>query len=91
MEAMKPLTGGVGGGNTTAEINEEMRIENIKLRSRNITLEKELQEQSLKTSKSNAKDKSNEQYVSIPSDWFTFPTSLQLLNSNQYVYLFLAV
>lgn len=64
MDAMKPLTGGAGG-NTTAEFNEELRIENIKLRSRIITLEKELQEQNLKASKSNAKDKSNEQYVSV--------------------------
>lgn len=61
MEAMKPST----GGNTAAEFNEELRIENIKLRSRIITLEKELQEQNLKASKSNAKDKSNEQYVRI--------------------------
>lgn len=59
---MKPSTGGAGGN---AEINEELRIENIKLKSRIITMEKEIQEQHFKASKSNAKDKSNEQYVSI--------------------------
>lgn len=62
MDAMKPSTGGAGGN---AEINEELRIENIKLKSRIITMEKEIQEQHFKASKSNAKDKSNEQYVSI--------------------------
>lgn len=61
MDAMKP-SAGVGGAN---EVNEEMRIENIKLKSRIITLEKEIQELQIKASKSNVKDKSNEQSVSI--------------------------
>ena len=60
MDAMKPS---VGGGNVN-EINEDMRIENIKLKSRIITMEKEIQELQLKASKSNVKDKSNEQSVS---------------------------
>lgn len=63
MESMKPSGG--SGGNATAEINEELRIENIKLKSRIISMEKEIQEQHFKASKSNAKDKSNEQYVSV--------------------------
>lgn len=62
MDAMKPSVGG-GGGNAN-EINEDMRIENIKLKSRIITLEKEIQEFQIKASKSNVKDKSNEQSVS---------------------------
>lgn len=61
MDAMKPS---VGGGGNANEINEDMRIENIKLKSRIITMEKEIQELQLKASKSNVKDKSNEQSVS---------------------------
>lgn len=64
MDAMKPL----GGGNAVNEHNEEMRIENIKLKSRIITLEKEIQELQIKASKSNVKDKSNEQSVSAFAD-----------------------
>lgn len=62
MDAMKPSTGGGNGNN--AEVNEDMRIEIIKLKSRIITLEKENQELQIKASKSNVKDKSNEQSVS---------------------------
>lgn len=61
MDAMKPS---VGAGGNVNEINEDMRIENIKLKSRIITMEKEIQELQLKASKSNVKDKSNEQSVS---------------------------
>lgn len=67
---MKPSAGGGGGGNVN-EINEDMRIENIKLKSRIITLEKEIQELQIKASKSNVKDKSNEQSVSTNSMPFT--------------------
>lgn len=63
MDAMKPSIGGAGN-NAVNEINEDMRIENIKLKSRIITLEKEIQELQIKASKSNVKDKSNEQSVS---------------------------
>lgn len=62
MDAMKPSIGGGNGNN--AEVNEDMRIEIIKLKSRIITLEKENQELQIKASKSNVKDKSNEQSVS---------------------------
>lgn len=60
MDAMKPIGGGIGGNN---EVNEDMRIEIIKLKSHIITLEKEIQELEIKASKSNVKDKSNEQSV----------------------------
>lgn len=79
MDAMKPMSGGAGG-NATAEHSEEMRIENIKLKSRNISLEKELQEQTIKASKSNAKDKSNEQYVRINFDIDPTPYTRLLIN-----------
>lgn len=65
MDAMKPITSG-GGNNAVNEINEDMRIEIIKLKSHIITLEKEIQELEVKASKSNTKDKSNEQSVCIP-------------------------
>lgn len=63
MDAMKP-SGGGGGGNAVNEINEDMRIEIIKLKSHIISLEKDMQELELKSSKSNVKDKSNELTVS---------------------------
>lgn len=62
MDAMKPIGSGIGGNN---EVNEDMRIEIIKLKSHIITLEKEIQELEIKASKSNVKDKSNEQSVCI--------------------------
>lgn len=63
MDAMKPIGGG-SGNNAINEINEDMRIEIIKLKSHIISLEKDMQELELKSSKSNIKDKSNEQSVS---------------------------
>lgn len=60
MDAMKPIGGVIGGNN---EVNEDMRIEIIKLKSHIITLEKEIQELEIKASKSNVKDKRNEQSV----------------------------
>lgn len=71
MEAMKPMVGGGSGGGGAAaanEINEDMRIEIIKLKSHIISLEKEMQshnqELELKTSKMNLRDKNNDQSVS---------------------------
>lgn len=63
MDAIKSSAGGGGGGNAANEINEEMRIEIIKLKSHIISLEKDMHEMDLKSSKSNIKDKSNEQCV----------------------------
>lgn len=65
MDAIRS-TGGSGHGGAVNEINEDMRIEIIKLNSTVITLEKEKQELEIKASKSNVKDKSNEQSVSVP-------------------------
>lgn len=69
MEAMKPMVGGGSGSSSGAnEINEDMRIEIIKLKSHIISLEKEMQshnqELELKTSKMNLRDKNNDQSVS---------------------------
>lgn len=63
MDAMKP-SGGAAGKNTANEANEEMRIENIRLNSQLLSMEKEINEYELKTSKSNIREKSNEQSVS---------------------------
>lgn len=65
MDAIRS-TGGSGHGGAVNEINEDMRIEIIKLNSTVITLEKEKQELEIKASKSNVKDKTNEQSVSVP-------------------------
>lgn len=69
MDAMKPsgnISGGVGG--SINDINEDMRIEIIKLKSHIITLEKEMhchnQEIEIKANKMSLKDKNTEQSVS---------------------------
>lgn len=68
MDAMKPI-GNTSGSAT--DINEDMRIENIKLKSHIISLEKEMhchtQELEIKANKMSLKDKTTEQSVSIYS------------------------
>lgn len=61
MDAMKPN----GGNNAVNEGNEEMRIEIIRLKSHILSLEKDRNELELKSSKSNIRDKNNEQSVSV--------------------------
>lgn len=65
MDAMKPTGNNSGAAN---DINEDMRIEIIKLKSHIISLEKEMhshnQEIEIKTSKMSLKDKNTEQSVS---------------------------
>lgn len=68
MDAMKSISSG-GSGNAVNETNEDMRIEIIKLKSHIITLEKEKQELEIKASKSNVKDKSNEQNVCYATNY----------------------
>lgn len=63
MDAMKPI--GAGGSGAANDANEEMRIELIRLRSQLLSVEKEKNELELKSSKSNIRDKSNEQSVSF--------------------------
>lgn len=76
MDAMKPIGGSIGGNN---EVNEDMRIEIIKLKSHIITLEKEIQELEIKASKSNVKDKSNEQSVCYHPQFIHFIISINLI------------
>lgn len=65
MDAMKPSSN-ISGASAN-DINEDMRIENIKLKSHIITLEKEMhshnQEIEIKTNKMTLKDKNTEQSV----------------------------
>lgn len=67
MDAMKP-SGNISGGGSVNDINEDMRIEIIKLKSHIITLEKEMhchnQEIEIKANKMSLKDKNTEQSVS---------------------------
>lgn len=65
MDAMKPIGAAGSGNNTGNDGNEEMRIEVIRLKSHILSLEKDMNELELKSSKSNIRDKSNEQSVSV--------------------------
>lgn len=68
MDAMKPMAAGGGSGkNNASDGSEEMRIEIIRLNSQILSMEKEMNELELKSSKSNIRDKSNEQSVSSSS------------------------
>lgn len=68
MDAMKPSANISSGGASANDINEDMRIENIKLKSHIISLEKEMhshnQEIEIKTNKMSLRDKNTEQSVS---------------------------
>lgn len=64
MDAMKPTGAGGSGNNAVNEVNEEMRIEIIRLKSNILSLEKDMNELELKSSKLSIRDKSNEQSVS---------------------------
>lgn len=64
MDAMKPTGASGSGNNAVNEVNEEMRIEIIRLKSNILSLEKDMNELELKSSKLSIRDKSNEQSVS---------------------------
>lgn len=65
MDAMKPIGAGSSVNNIANDASEEMRIEIIRLKSQILSLEKDMNELELKSSKSNIRDKSNEQSVSF--------------------------
>lgn len=86
MDAMKPIGAGGGGGsgkNNASDGSEEMRIEIIRLNSQILSMEKEMNELELKSSKSNIRDKSNEQSVSFSAMAQTTPR-MNLKNFHQY-------
>lgn len=88
MDAMKPIASTGNGG----ELNEEMRIEIIKLKSHIITLEKDIhsrdQEFDMRLAKMSMKDKNNDQSVSVLSNG---PKPIRQTVSNSNLYVFIAV